>query len=66
MDKVIITMICSLCLTGCAGYYSHFKQSPIEYNPTYTFDGEDRTIDLSQQSDNEDVGSEEIISFDQG
>lgn len=62
MNNIIITTICLVILTGCAGYYSHFRQNP---NQAYSFDGEDRNFNFSQIPDEEDVGSQEIISFDQ-
>lgn len=62
MNNLIITTICLVILTGCAGYYSQFQQSP--YQQEYTFDSENRDFDVSQVSDDEDVGSQEI-SFEQ-
>jgi hypothetical protein len=63
MNNLIITTICLVILTGCAGYYSQFKQYPNQQE--YSFDGEDRNFNLSQVPDDEDVGSQEIISFEQ-
>lgn len=61
MNKAFLTSICLLILTGCAGFYSHFKE-PADFENGYTFDGEERSFDVQESDD--DVGSQEMISFE--
>lgn len=63
MNNIIITTICLVIMTGCAGYYSQHQNS--SQQGEYAFDGEDRNFNLTQVPEDEDVGSQEIISFEQ-
>jgi hypothetical protein len=64
MNRFLLTALTLLTMTGCAGYYSHFQQRD-QFNEEFTFDGEPRNFELADASPDEDVGSQEMISFDQ-
>jgi hypothetical protein len=64
MNKIITTAMLLIVMTGCAGYYSQHKQYVTDQKTMYSFDGEDRNFNLSSIPDDEDIGSQEIISFE--
>lgn len=64
MNHIFITTICLIILTGCTGMYSQFSHHPSDA-AAYSFDGEQRNFSISDLPENEDVGSEELVSFEQ-